>query len=119
MIYGGPERRRYRRIKEPFILEFQIKVKSSDAHDPDGWATVGAQDLSAGGVLFNSLREVTEGTSLDFKIDYREFKDPVVCSGKVLRIDAFPDAHIWGIAAEFTDISSEDRRKIVMAAKEF
>ena len=117
-MYDGLERRKYRRIGEPFILDFQIKVKGLAEGDPAGWSLVGSQDLSAGGVRFLSLRKPDIGTFMDIRISYADFEEPLRCVGQVLRVENIEEGRVFSVATVFTEISDRDWGILIKLSKD-
>ena len=113
------ERRQYKRIKKNFLARFRLKHIGSDIGNEGGWEMVTTQNLGAGGVLFNYDKEIAPGSVIDMLINFPHIKNPVSCTGRVLRIDKDNPASLRKIAANFIDINPEDQNEINRAAEEF
>ena len=104
------EKRKHKRIQRKFVAHFHVRP-----HDPAAktkWDIVTVRNLSAGGVLFNYDKELTEGRIVDFKINFPGCKDPIVCVAKIIRIEAPVDYGILPTAVFFAEISEKDKKAI-------
>ncbi|HNX91201.1 MAG TPA: PilZ domain-containing protein [Candidatus Omnitrophota bacterium] len=110
-MYNGVERRKYKRVKKPFIISFQIREPGAPAKKY-GWDIVAALDIGAGGMLFYYNKRFSVGTELDLKINYSVDKDPLICSGKVIRSLPTPTDMLYFIAVVFADIADADRKAL-------
>ena len=100
-----PEKRKYVRIKKPYITHFRVKLR--DATVSKGWDTVTIANLSAGGIFFYSCTNYVVGTTLDIEVSFSNTYPTVKCVGKVLRVRKYLDASRIGYAIEFTEISEQ------------
>lgn len=114
-MYGGPERRKHKRIKKRYIMRFNIKK-----HDAaEEWDMVALVDIGAGGALFYYNSNIEKDALLDLKINFDQDKDPITCTGKVLRCEELEYSYMYLIAVTFEDISQEEKDLINKAAEEF
>jgi len=112
----GKEKRKYKRIKKPFMVRFQIKPHGSGDAE---WNMVAVLNLGAGGVLFYYNKEVGLDSLLDIRIDFSTVKTPVNCVGRVIRVEELGYSQIFLTALVFTDIADKDRDMINRIAEEF
>ena len=64
------EKRKYKRVEKPIIIRFRIKPQKGQEMASSDWDMVGVNDLSAGGLFFNSSYNMEIGTVLDIKIGF-------------------------------------------------
>ena len=76
------------------------------------WDMVGVNDMSVGGLFFNSSYNIQNGTVLDLKIGFPTSSTPVKCSGMVIRVKKLPYTSIFGIAAAFMEIDEEEKELV-------
>jgi hypothetical protein len=118
-VPGTHERRKHKRIKKNFIARFNLSNDGISVYDSGNWEMVTTQNLGAGGVLFNYNQEIPIGSLVDMFINFPQIMKPVHCTGKVLRIDNPKPFSIFKIAANFIDISEQDKQQIDKSAEEF
>ena len=99
LTYAGPERRQYKRIRKHFIANFKEKNLSA-------WDMVTMRNLGAGGALFNYDRKLRLNTLLDLKIIFPASRNPINCSGRIIRIEEPESLPVYGIAVSFEEIES-------------
>ena len=109
--YTGPDRRQYKRIRQHFIVRFKKPGMP--------WQMVTAQNLSAGGVLFNFNDKLDKDTTIDLKINFPLIKEPISCSGITVRADQPSAGPVFKIAVKFLDIVSGEKSTINKSADEF
>ncbi len=112
--YTGPDRRKYKRIKQRFIIRFRQADNT--------WQMVTAQNMSAGGVLFNfdnSVDRVDRDAPLNLKVVFPLIKEPVNCLGKTVRIVRPSGSTFFQIAVKFLDIGEEEKSIINKSADDF
>jgi hypothetical protein len=98
MIYGGPERRKHKRIQKPYMVRFKPH------EDPESkWDMVAVLNFGAGGALFYHANPVESDQILDIKINFTPSKDTITCQGKVIRCESVP-AGMFLIAVNFVDM---------------
>jgi hypothetical protein len=113
------ERRQYKRIKKNFVAKFRLKNDESVICDTKNWEMITTQNLGADGVLFNYDKEMQIGSIIDMFINFPQIKTPVNCTGRVMRIDKGSPSSLVKVAANFIDISENDKQEINRAAEEF
>ncbi len=106
------EKRKYKRIKNPFIAGFRIKPDKVLDIVPTDWDMVAVNDLGAGGISFNSSRNMETGTNLDLKIGFSISIPPIKCRGVVTRVKKQPNTSIFSIATAFTEIDEHIKEMI-------
>ena len=126
MEYSGPERRRNKRIEQPFMARVQVYQKEVKSRESPGWDIVTIRDLSASGASFNYTEKITLGTVLEFNITLPFTVGPARCLGGVCRVDENPSDRIgirktpvYGIATHFIEIESDKKEAINRFAEEF
>ncbi len=105
----GAERRKYQRVEKPIIIRFRIRPDNDQERASSEWDMVGVNDLSVGGLFFNSSYNILNGTVLELKIGFSTFSAPVMCSGMVTRVKKQQHTSIFGIAAAFMDIEEAEK----------
>ena len=108
----GAERRKYQRVEKPIIIRFRIRPDNDQERASSEWDMVGVNDLSVGGLFFNSSYNIQNGTVLELKIGFSTFSAPVMCTGMVTRVKKQPHTSIFGIAAAFMDIEDVEKELI-------
>lgn len=108
----GAERRKYQRVEKPIIIRFRIRPDNDQERASSEWDMVGVNDLSVGGLFFNSSYNIQNGTVLELKIGFSTFSAPVMCTGMVTRVKKQPHTSIFGIAAAFMGIEEAEKELI-------
>ncbi len=108
----GAERRKYQRVEKPIIIRFRIRPDNYQERASSEWDMVGVNDLSVGGLFFNSSYNIQNGTVLELKIGFSTFSAPVMCTGMVTRVKKQPHTSIFGIAAAFMGIEEAEKELI-------
>jgi hypothetical protein len=116
--YVIPEKRKYKRIKKPYLVRFRIKPYGNQGVVSKDWNMVAVNDLGAGGLFFNSSRKMKTGTTLDLKIDFSRSIPPIECRGVITRLKSHPNTSIFGIASAFTGIDEHIKEMINKTAEE-
>ena len=111
-MYEVSEKRKYQRVEKPIIIKFRIRPQKGQEMASSDWDMVGVNDLSAGGLFFNSSDNIEIGTVLDLKIGFSTSTVPVNCMGIVIRIKKHPHTSIFGIATAFTGIEEHEKEMI-------
>ncbi len=106
------ERRRHQRVEKPIIIRFRISPNNSQEMASSEWDMVGVNDLSVGGLFFNSSNNLQDGTILDLKIGFSTLSTHVQCTGMVTRVKKQQDTSIFGIAAVFMNIAESEKKLI-------
>ncbi|MCK5450722.1 MAG: PilZ domain-containing protein [Candidatus Omnitrophica bacterium] len=105
-------KREYKRIQKPFIVRFRVKPEKDLGGFFPGWDIVTAQNLSAGGILFNYDQRIELTSKLDLKINFPTMRGIIDCSGKVLRMDEIPNSARIRVAVIFADLNPRDKKDI-------
>ena len=111
-MYDGIERRKYQRVEKPIIISFRIRPDNDQEMASSEWDMVGVNDMSVGGLFFNSSYNIQYGTVLDLKIGFSTSSTPVKCTGMVIRVKKLPHTSIFGIAAAFMEIDEEEKELV-------
>ena len=111
-MYDGAERRKHQRVEKPIIIRFRIRPDNDQEMASSQWDMVGVNDLSVGGLFFNSSYNIQNGTVLELKIGFSTSSTPVICTGIVTRVKKQPHTSIFGIAAAFMDIEENEKELI-------
>ncbi len=111
-LQDGLERRKYQRVEKPIIIRFRIRPDNDQEIVSSEWDMVGVNDLSVGGLFFNSSYNIQNGTVLDLKIGFSTSSAPVKCTGMVTRVKKQPHTSIFGIAAAFMEIKEEEKEMV-------
>ncbi|MGR3292709.1 MAG: PilZ domain-containing protein [Candidatus Scalindua sp.] len=111
-MYNDTERRKYQRVEKPIIIRFRVRPNNRQEMASSEWDMVGVNDLSVGGLFFNSSKNIQDGTVLDLKIGFSTSSSPVQCTGMVTRVKKQPDTSIFGIAAAFMNIAESEKELI-------
>ena len=111
-MYDGIERRKYQRVEKPIIISFRIRPDNDQEMASSEWDMVGVNDMSVGGLFFNSSYNIQNGTVLDLKIGFSTSSTPVKCTGMVIRVKKLPHTSIFGIAAAFMEIEEEEKELV-------
>ncbi len=117
-MYNDAERRKYQRVEKPIIIKFRVRPNNSQEMASSEWDMVGVNDLSVGGLFFNSSNNIQDGTVLDLKIGFSTSSTPVKCTGMVTRVKKQPDTSIFGIAAAFMEIEEDEKELITRYVNE-
>jgi len=118
-MHNDKEKRKYKRVKKPFIVSFQIKTSDAPRKGPAVWDMVAVLNLGAGGMLFYYNKELKLDALMDLKINLLASKSPIECKGKVIRSEKLPFGHMYLVAVIFTDIDEKERAQINKAAEEY
>ncbi|MBF0523194.1 MAG: Flp pilus assembly complex ATPase component TadA [Candidatus Omnitrophica bacterium] len=103
----------YSRCMVPVKIRYRLVTR--DPNDPNSLISDGieyptfTQDISAGGLKFESKMMMTVGTLLELKIQLEEGQKSVSCLGKVYRLEEDSLKNIFSIVTCFLDISGADR----------
>ena len=109
-MYNGVERRKYQRIEKPLIIKFRVNPENYRRANYFEWDMVSVNDLSDGGLFFNSSYNIHDGTLLDFMFGFPKSSTPVKCTGIVTRVKKQPHTSIFGIAAAFMEIEEKEKK---------
>jgi hypothetical protein len=108
----GQERRRYRRIENPYITRFRIKPDKIQKMVPTNWDLIVEKNLSAGGTSFYTKKDLGIGTLLGLKIDIPKSTPTINCIGKIIRSDQLKPTSVFCIAIKFIDIGEKEKEMI-------
>ena len=108
MSPNQPEKRKYRRINQKFVLT--VAADGTSAIAPE-WTLVTCQNLSAGGVLFTYDRTLKAATPLAFKIHFPDRRS-IDCNGKVFRTSPRSEKPLVSVAASLEGLGMNDREYI-------
>ena len=106
------ERRKYQRVEKSIIIRFRIRPQKDQEKSSSYWDMVGVNDLSAGGLFFNSSYNIEIGTVLDIKIGFSTSTPPVICTTIATRIKNHSQTSIFGIATAFAEIGEHEKEMI-------
>jgi hypothetical protein len=112
------ERRKYKRIEEPYVVRFRIRSGKAQEMESDDWDSVTLMDISAGGTFFYYKKDLGIGTILDLKIDVSKSTPTINCVGKVTRSDKLRPACVC-IAIKFIDIGEQEKEMINTTVDKF
>ena len=118
-MYTGSEKRRYKRIKQQFIVKMREKCDYGENLSDPGWSMITTKNLGAGGVLLNHNRKPEIGSLMEFRINFPRIAKPINCIGKVNRIEEDPHSPIIRFATVFTEITEAAQKSINSMAEEF
>ena len=111
------ERRRYRRIRRPFIAHLRVRPYNT-SKTPAEYEVVSLRDISAAGLLFVYNRELEINTVIEFSIKLPTLPAPLYCAGRVVRIDMRRREPLYHIAVSFIESTDEEREILDKAIKE-
>ena len=116
MVYAGPEKRGYKRIKHPFMARIRVIQGTVKPEEFDKWNIVTIRNLSAAGISFNYHKKLAIGTVLEFNITLPISPNPIRCLAKVCRVDESKSDRIkipiFGVAAHFVEIEGDKKEAI-------
>ncbi len=111
-MYKYREKRKHKRIEQPYMARLRIKQYEGLEISSAEWDVVALKDLSAGGALFYYSEYLGLGSPLHLKIDVSTAMPTIKCAGKVTRIEQSQPHSIIRIAIEFTEISEQEKELI-------
>ncbi len=114
---NGQEKRKYKRIENPYTVRLRIKQYEGHETLPTGWDVVAVRDLGATGLFFYYKRNLELGSLLDLKINVSKTTPTMNCVGKIIRVDEPIPLSIFGIATEFTEIGEQEKEMINKVAE--
>ena len=77
-MHNDRERRKYQRVEKPVFIKFWIRPENDHKIASSEWDMVSVNDLSVGGLFFNSSNNIQDGTVLDLNIGFSASSSPVV-----------------------------------------
>ena len=108
-MYEISEKRKYKRIEKPYIIGFRIKPDENRDVVSRDWDMVAVNNLGAGGISFNSNRNMKTGATLDLKIGFSISMPPIECRGVVTRVKKHPNTSTFCIASALTEIDEHTK----------
>ena len=105
-MYDGPERRKHKRVKKPYMVRFK---KHDDAAGK--WDMVAVLNIGAGGMLFYYNQDLGADSILDIKINVSSDSPDIECAGKVLRVEEMP-LGMYLVAVNFVDIDETSQETV-------
>ncbi len=103
------ERRKYKRVQRPFMISFQVHPEEGVEKVFTGWDMVAVLNLGAGGALFYYNKKLKAGSILDMKVNISTSKEPIGCTGKVIRVEKLLNEYMFLTAVVFTEIGEKER----------
>ena len=101
----GRNRRRFKRVRVPFLLRYFIQETGLGS-------ITNLHDLSVGGVLFTAEQPFLKGSEVKLEIVLPTSEQPVVASATVIRVTKVPNVQLYRIATKFNSLKPADRRAI-------
>lgn len=111
-------RRRYKRIKKPFMVSFRVRKHKDAGKDDPRWDMIAVVNLGAGGILFYYNHKLKVGTQLDLIVNFSQKEDPIYSIGKVIRVEELPFSYMFLVAVVFEEIDEKQREIIENVAEE-
>ncbi len=118
-MYNDQEKRKYKRIENPYMASLRIKQYEGLEISSAEWDMVILRDLSAVGALFYYNKYLGLASLLDLKIDLPKSTSTINCVGKITRIDKPQTTSMFCIAIKFIDIGEQEKEKINTTIEEF
>ena len=102
------DRRKYTRVATNLYITYSIAgSETSEA------GIFISKNVSGGGILFESFREIPVGTVFDLAIHLPTFPFPLSAKGKVVRIEKTRPYGRYDVGMSLMDIAEEDRRELI------
>ncbi len=76
------------------------------------WEAVTLKNISAGGTLFNYIKNLGFNSLLDLIIDVSPSTSTINCVGKIIRIEEPKPDFLFRIATEFKEIGEQEKGKL-------
>jgi len=102
------ERRQYARVETNLYITYSIA--GSPQTDAGVFLT---KNVSGGGILFESLREIPVGTMFDLSMHLPTTPHALKARGKVVRAEKTRNYGRYEIGLSLVEISKEDRRELI------
>ncbi len=109
-MYMILERRKYVRIKKPYITRY--KVIPDDNKITKDWDGVAVVNLSAGGIFIYSRTNLKVGTIVDLRIGFSRSCPATICVGRVVRVKKHLGTFLFSIVIAFTEIDERIKEMI-------
>lgn len=120
--FSGSEKRKYSRLKDAVFISGNLTSSNSTSSNPGEFKAF-SRDISAGGLMFETEKDIPQDMRLDLEI-YQP-----VCPRKIIFFSSFANAKvIWSrkidkdhfeegenkyrVGVEFLEINGEDRKRI-------
>lgn len=102
------ERREYARIATNLYITYSIPGKESFEA-----GIFVSKNVSGGGILFESFREIPVGTVFDLAIHLPTFPFPLSAKGKVVRLKKTRHYGRYDVGMSLIEISEKERRELI------
>ena len=102
------ERRQYARVETNLYITYSIK--GSPQTEAGVFLT---KNVSGGGILFESLKEIPVGTLLDLAIHLPTCSYALQAKGTVVRVEKTRSYGRYEVALSLVEISEKDRRELI------
>lgn len=102
------ERRRYTRVATNLYITYSMPgAESSEA------GIFVSKNVSGGGILFESFREIPVGTVFDLAIHLPTHPFPLSAKGKVVRLEKTRPYGRYDVGMSLIEISEKERRELI------
>ncbi|GAG02894.1 unnamed protein product, partial [marine sediment metagenome] len=106
------ERRVFRRLNAKVKIHYEL-IKPEEYKRGKGIYHIGAtEDISAGGLLFESNEPLSLGSILELKIELPNGDRFIQCLARVQRVEEIVANKTYDIAIYFLDISGAERTRL-------
>ncbi len=102
-MYKVTEKRKYERMKTPYIIRFRVKPNEAENIVSKDWDAVHLNNMGARGAFFYTRRSLETGTILDLNLKLPGSMPSIQCIGRVIRVQRHLDTCTFGIAIEFIE----------------
>jgi hypothetical protein len=111
MTQDSPEQRRHKRYGvRGCTVQYKTKNLFGLFHKVSEKYMV--LDISLGGINFISKEEFKHLAQISLNITAPFLKDPLTAQGRVVRVKASPELHIYSIGIEFVNLSRDDHARL-------
>jgi hypothetical protein len=115
MEYQGPDKRRAKRLRRPFVLRLQ----RADGSAGNEWSFIFLDNISKSGLSFLSSDKFQEGELFRLKLNVNRDTGTIACVGEVVRVKQSGSGTQSEIAIVFVDISVEGAEAIHKAVMDY
>ena len=105
---GSVERRQYARVETNLYITYSME--GSPQTEAGVFLT---KNVSGGGILFESFKEIPVGTVLDLSMHLPTSRYALQAKGKVARVDKTRNYGRYDIGLSLVEISERDRRELI------
>lgn len=112
--YAGNEKRRFKRLNKQFVVRIQAQGGASKE-----WDMILIQNISKGGLLFSTDKNIPAGAVFNFKINIALNKNAIACTGKAARVGTAGNPAVYEVGISFTDIQQADADQIEHTVEDF